>query len=226
MKQLILSVLFLSIGVYLQAQGEIYFENEEPTVTMGIAADDFEGVGYNNVINNSDANRTLMWTTRSIDIADGWGYAVCDKNLCYLEGINEIEFVADPNETCRMDVHAYPHGNEGFAIVEVEITEASNPDLSIKHEYYFNAMPTSSTRAQLLSSIKVYPNPTQDYFTIEEGQNAEVVEVLTINGQMMRSFLYNDNTQYMITDLAAGHYVVRLKDQNGQAFAAGRIAKQ
>lgn len=226
MKQLILSVLFLCIGVYLQAQGDIYFVDEEPTVVMGITADSLEGIGYNNVKNDSDASRTLTWTTRSIDIANGWGYAVCDKNLCYLEGVNEISFTADPNETCRMDVHAYPHGNEGFAIVEVEITEASNPDLSVTHEYYFNAMPSTSTQAQLLSSIKVYPNPTQHYFTVEEGQNAETVEVLTINGKMMRSFTYNDNAQYMITDLAAGHYVVRLKDQNGQAFAAGRIAKQ
>jgi hypothetical protein len=227
MKQFILSVLLLCVGVYLQAQDEdVYFVNEDPTVTMGITADDFEGVGYNNVKNDSEVNRNLTWTTRVIDAAEGWTDAVCDKNLCYLESVETADFTALPDETCRLDVHVYPNGNEGFSIVEVEITEADNPNFSIKHEYYFNTMPSASTRAQLLSSIKVYPNPAQDYFTIEEGQQAEVVEVLTIDGKMMRSFLYNDNAQYMISDLAAGHYVIRLTDQNGQAFAAGRIAKQ
>jgi hypothetical protein len=64
------------------------------------------------------------------------------------------------------------------------------------------------------NSVSLYPNPVSNYFTL----NIPVtkVEVYSISGQLMKSFIANRNTdfQFNVSDLKTGLYVIKAFDDN------------
>jgi len=64
-----------------------------------------------------------------------------------------------------------------------------------------------------LNSVKVYPNPTSNYFKIDNDVNYDVVNLYNTNGQLINSFEKND--RYNIENLPNGVYFIMLKDNSG-----------
>jgi hypothetical protein len=64
------------------------------------------------------------------------------------------------------------------------------------------------------ASIKVYPNPATDYITIDGMQLGEVVQIFSVNGQLMKEINPTASSmQYIVSDLASGTYFVKVGEQ-------------
>lgn len=224
MKKNILLFLFLGFTAqFLSAQEEMEF-TESPVVVEGVRADDFEGVGYSTLVNTSESDRTFTWTSNAIEITDGWLFAICDKNLCYEPPVTSETFTLEADSAGRMDVHAYPQGLDGSAVVELAVVDSDNEQLSVSNLYYFNTGPSSTTEASR-QRIKVYPNPSNGLFSVKGGKQIASVEILSLTGRQVKSFRYNDGQWYDISNLPKGTYLVRLVDRDAQQLVTKLINK-
>ncbi len=73
--------------------------------------------------------------------------------------------------------------------------------------------------------IRVFPNPAVDYFQVVNGQNIRKIVIFNIFGKEIKSFLHTSNTQYDITDINAGMYLVRMLDDKNKVVKSVKLHK-
>jgi len=85
-----------------------------------------------------------------------------------------------------------------------------------------NSTPTSSVNSDVL---KVFPNPTVEYFQVSDNDTARKVSVYTMFGREVKSFTYYPNSQYNVSDLKTGMYIVKITDDNNKVIKAIKLQK-
>ncbi|WP_020535988.1 T9SS type A sorting domain-containing protein [Lewinella cohaerens] len=223
MKQNILLLLALCLTSSIVVAQNIEF-SETPVIVSNIAASDFEGIAHSTVTNTADASRNFTWVRNVLEITDGWQTAVCDNVQCYFPTVGTENFVLDANTAGTMDIHAYPNGVDGSAVVEIVVTDSDDSSLTMSNLYYFNTGPSSTTEASR-QTIKVYPNPSNGLFSVKGNKQIANVEVFSLTGRRVKSFNYNDGQWYDISDLPTGTYLVRLIDRDSQQLVTKLINK-
>ncbi|MCZ2102238.1 MAG: T9SS type A sorting domain-containing protein [Chitinophagales bacterium] len=73
--------------------------------------------------------------------------------------------------------------------------------------------------------IKVFPNPTTDYFQININLNIKKVVIYNMFGKEVKSFTSAGNTSYDITDLKYGMYIVKMLDDKGKIIKSVKLQK-
>jgi hypothetical protein len=82
----------------------------------------------------------------------------------------------------------------------------------------------SNDTFDLSDSVVLYPNPSNDYFSINT--NTSKVQVYAISGQLVKSFdNQSSGYQFNISDLKAGIYMVKITDSNNR-LKTSRLIKQ
>lgn len=219
---LLLTCLLLTLG--LGAQSSPIVINPNPVVVTGITASNFEGVGHSFAINNTGTGFVARWKRTVVQMTDGWQSAICDKNVCYFPSVGTQTFQFNPGEEARIDVHAYPNGIQGSAVIEVQVFNTTDTTQSAVGVYYFNQSPTGVTDVQQ-DWVKVYPNPTDGLFTIAGAEEVGRVDIFNQAGQLVRQFVYGDNQWYSLAGLPRGSYTVRLIATSGQAVVTRMMNK-
>ncbi|NQX78467.1 T9SS type A sorting domain-containing protein [Gilvibacter sp.] len=98
---------------------------------------------------------------------------------------------------------------------EYSITTGSDGEplltLGFGSGFYLYFTPTTlNVNEQRLSPIKVYPNPTSDYFVINKALAADSeIKLYSLSG-MQRKLTYNPSGQYDISALASGVYFLEI----------------
>ncbi len=211
MKRNILVVIALVAGIGLNAQITI---NPNPVIVSNVMPNDVEGIGHSLAKNMLPQVKTYRWDRSVVQMTEGWSVAVCDKNQCYLPTVATEQFTLGPQEEGTMDVHVYPNGVAGTAIIEVVITDINNANNTVTGLYYFNTTPTS-TNEVVWEAIEVYPNPSNGIFTVSENNAAARVQIYDLTGKLVRQFDYAADQWYDIRDLQRGAYLVKLVDRQG-----------
>ncbi len=216
---LIFSILFF---------GQLSAQNLEfdvsPVITGTVNASDFEGIGHSVITNTAATARSLKWTRSIVEMTEGWNVAVCDKNQCYIPTVTTREFNLEPSEGGTMDVHVYPNGISGSAIIEVLIEDVNDTNLFLSNLYYFNTEPTSTTELNR-QIIKVYPNPSNGLFTVKGDKKIGSLDVYSLTGRKVAAFTYGQGQWYNIATLPKGTYLIRLIDRDGQQLVTKLINK-
>jgi hypothetical protein len=76
-----------------------------------------------------------------------------------------------------------------------------------------------------LDELKVYPNPTTDYFQISNGLNVKKVIIYNMFGKEVKSFFHYNNAQHDVNDLKAGMYIVKMMDDRNKVVKSIKLHK-
>lgn len=71
----------------------------------------------------------------------------------------------------------------------------------------------SLTKFNYENKLSIFPNPTLDYLSVDNGQNIEKILVYDISGKLVSQF-NNEYENLYIGDLASGSYFVKITDRN------------
>lgn len=170
---------------------------------------EFENVGYATLKNVSDRTITVVWT-REIKTAPGaWEISICDKNNCYLPFVESREVELAPGEESNIDVHARHNNERGDGEIIMNMHDKNNPSDKTSATYRFMAT-VSASNVSFGEQLKLMPNPANQFFTISETKNAGRIEVLNMLGNLVRVYDARTATQFDISDLKSGIYMVRV----------------
>lgn len=228
MKQKLL-LLFLFFSFSLSAQVTLTLTEPDGSTTALSTDEDITAKGF--LKNESDDTLTIMWKRNIIKLTDGWETAVCDKNLCYLPFYGETSeadgthLILAPGEESNFDIHVYPNGNEGEAIVELTATDISNAENTVTGTFNFNQMSTSTFSIQQ-PEIKIFPNPTTNYISLTDNHSVERLVIYNIVGRPVKLFDANRSNYYNVADLPTGMYLVRLMGEKDKTIKTVRLSKK
>ena len=229
MKQLLLVLLLANIIIlrgYTQAQ--VTLTLTPPIVNTSVNPDSFEVKGKSVLKNTASQTKRFVWQRNIINMTNGWQALICDVNQCWTStvSVSPDTLVLAPNGTSNLDVYIRPNRISGAATIEVKVTEVGNTNNTLTGRYLFS--PTTALRdySKNSSGIRVFPNPTVDYFMLSD--NSDVVEriiIYNIIGRQMKSYKVLDNFKYTVNDLPEGIYIVRLLNKGGQTVKTIRLNK-
>ncbi|MCH8555347.1 MAG: N-acetylmuramoyl-L-alanine amidase [Schleiferiaceae bacterium] len=83
---------------------------------------------------------------------------------------------------------------------------------------------TVSAPEQLVNTWLIYPNPTEDYFSIQSDFDLKTVNVYNLSGQHLHAFPANQ-TRYHLHGFASGHYIVELITTSGNVYRARLVLR-
>ena len=136
---------------------------------------------------------------------------------------NEVEFIFE-----NIQLPIDDSNNNGYILFKIKTLPTLNlgDSFSNKANIYFDYNAPIITNNEItfiqdylsvdefnLSSIKIYPNPTSDYFKIENLSNSTIktIEIYNISGKKLKEFSVSEN--YEINDLSAGVYFIKIKTE-------------
>jgi len=224
-----LLLFFLTFSFYLSAQVTLKLTEPEGSKTALSTEEDVVAKGF--IKNESDQEVTVMWSRNVVQLTDGWDTAVCDKNLCYVPNYGATSeadgtnLVLAAGEESNFDIHVYPNGLEGAAIVELTATDVSNAENTVTGTFRFNQA-TTSTFSINKPDLKIYPNPTVNYISLSDSEFVDRLVIYNIVGRRVKMFDANYNNQYDVIDLPTGMYLVRLVDGNDRTIKTVRLSKK
>ncbi len=226
----LLYTLFFALGLLqiqnVQAQSA-YDVHPNPSDTIGVE-DSYDTPAHGEIINVSNSPVTIRWVRTEVYLTDNITTAVCDPVTCWFPGINDRTFQLMPDSFGQLTVHFYNSGYDpgqgGSGIVHLKLTNLDNPSDTLTAIYTFST-PTG-TNDLPASNVKLFPNPTTDFFTLEKAEDVASMRIFALDGRIMARFDVSPDNTYSIGHLPVGNYVLSFEDKNGQLFQAVEINKR
>ena len=164
---------------------------------------------------NSDSPQNPFKTEANIGLMDVWMYAVdanfnfiADQTLGTASDDNVVDLFMDPNAT-NISILANSSGS-----AQNDKTCVGNGGYDI---WGLTLNSTLEVKENLTSpSIKLYPNPTSNFITIENNNSNELlsIDLLDYAGKHIKSFKPN-NTSINLSDLNSGIYLLQITSAQG-----------
>ena len=177
------------------------------------------------VKNTAAVDRNIIWERTEVTITQDWETQICDPIACWAPIKSSGEYTLAAKSSAGMILDAFPYDKPGGAYVRIKIYEKGTPSKFTIGRYRFNASPVSVAEREATKLI-IFPNPTADYFVLQGAAPLTSVAILSLTGQVLKTFPYVENEIYEIEDLAAGTYFVNLNGENNKRLATKRIVKQ
>jgi len=195
-----------------------------PSINSNFSFNQLEVVGYSMLTNNSEDTVSYTWTRNIVQMTEGWSCAICDINLCYLDFVSSQTFTLLPEAQGNLDVHVYPNGIPGNAIVELHVVDNDDETNHVMGLYYFDQALSAPVR--LTQNIKTYPNPVVDMLNIEAGHKVSRIEIFNIEGRRMMAERINGNGNVNLSGLPSGTFIMRMYDIADVQISGNLLIKQ
>ena len=214
--------------VILRGGAQVTLTLSQPVVNAAVNIDSFEVKGKSILRNTSNQTKRFVWQRNILGLANGWQSLVCDANQCWTSGTNTSPdtLVLAPNGTSNLDVYVRPNHTTGAATIELKVSEVGNPANTLTGRYLFATATGIREYSKTGSSIRIFPNPTTDYFMLND--NSDIVEkivIYNIIGRQVKSYKALENFKYTVNDLPEGIYIVRLMNAMGNTVKTVRLNK-
>jgi hypothetical protein len=180
----------------------------------------FELVGYATITNVSSDSIAVRWNRIMPTVPMGWEVLVCDNSSCYPPFVSSnvmpefdlnVPIVLAPGATSNLDVHVRPNQFPGTATIDVALSLANDTTIISTGVYHFTASLASSVNANIRQQdIRLFPNPTAEYFQLSPGTGIGRVVVYNTLGRQLRSFDVYEGRRYSLAGLPDGMYLVSL----------------
>lgn len=224
---LVLSLVFLTSVAF----GQLSIDIDPPTIHGEGGVDENDIEVHVQVTNTSDTTVYLLWNRHETEKPEMWWTWICDLQACYnwntnsapANRVNELR----PQESMEFQVHAKPFGIAGFAQIDVDLFDHADPEniLGTVTATFEASTSTSTEDFFKTDAIRVYPNPTTNFFRIYQADQVDLVEVYSMVGKRVLSYNANTNGQYDVSNLSEGMYLVRLLDRERNVIKTVRLSK-
>ncbi|MDO8367965.1 MAG: T9SS type A sorting domain-containing protein [Saprospiraceae bacterium] len=231
MKNLLFTLLFaLGLLQVASAQFQSAYEvhpNPSDTITT---SDTYDSPAHGEIKNVSNAPISVRWERHEVYLTPNITTAVCDPILCWISSVSSKTFQLEPDSSGQLTVHFYnagfdpAPGEAGSGIVHLKLTNLGNPADTLTAVYTFSTL--TGTNDPPASNVKLFPNPTTDFFTLEKADDVASMRVFTLDGRILARFEVSPTNTYSIGHLPVGNYVLSFEDKHGQLFQAVEIHKQ
>ena len=227
MRNTLLIVLLQCCFFWASAQLSISIE---PAVISGEgSADNPDIEAYTTVTNNSATDVYLLWE-RTVDAPEEWLSWICDINNCYLPHVSTCPEsqpnILAPGASMEFQVHVKPQGVEGEATITVDIMDLTDPETVLGTVQSSFTTVSTSTDDLEKAKLKIFPNPTSQYFEVADGDQVGKVIVYNIIGNPVRTFNAAVAQRYNVGSLPQGIYLVRLFDKQNSVIQTTRLSKR
>jgi hypothetical protein len=221
------SLLFVALAAPMFAQGIFSVAPLNPSAVYPLSADDPKA--ENRVTNNASTTKNIRWERTIIDLcSDGCDTYVCDPVYCYGPNASAKTFPLESGAQGLVSVHLLRNDPalNGWAVVRLKFFDVDNPADSLLSVYTVNAQTVSTAEQTAAAQVKLYPNPTVDFFTLENAEVVAAIRVFSLDGRQTAYWTADTNQQYSLAGHNAGNYIVVLESKAGQALRAIEIVKQ
>ena len=239
MKHTLLSLsLVLSTFFGARAQLEVSPNPHIASYELDLSSPGFvEAVAYGDLSNTSNNTILMRWEINVIDAPAAWKFAVCDGNQCYADFVttnwDPTNFIELPDtltagETgSTLDLHVRPNQTAGTAEIEIYLSSIDDPSTVIATAIYEITISDVSSVSQVaVQNLRIFPNPSTDYFALSSSQGIQRIELYNIVGRQVRSYEVVEGRKYYIANLPDGMYLAGLIGNNGEVLRTMRISKR
>ncbi len=235
MKQTLLSILFfLILSLSSNAQLAFRVQTSNPdSVVFYLDDDDYTGkVADIKIMNTSSDQIHLYWKAVKISTPSTWDNFICDWNTCYGPDTQECPSDApnsiNPGDSIGIQLHVTDGGEAGMGVYDMMLWTKENPaNVDTVRVVFIAREPDASKLPDASLAMRLFPNPTQEYFYIQGGErHVHHIDVLSILGANIRSFDYNNDYPFFVGDLSNGMYMVYLYDARGKVLKIFRLRKK
>ncbi|MEY3368048.1 MAG: hypothetical protein RI973_1203 [Bacteroidota bacterium] len=242
MKQLLLLILTFFSLQQLQAQFtlEVSPENLDYNLQTDLTYEFSEPIAHAWVINTSDDTVNLRWMREIIgpDCPAQWKYRICDDTACYSSNTSSNVIFGGglfapvplpPGDSTILDIHVIPNTVAGCCKLRINLSHVVSANLdepitSVDVNICISPEVSVSERDRL--SLRVYPNPTSDYFTLTRNNFIKHIYVTNVLGKRVKSFRASMGGKYDISELPDGIYMVSMLGDNNRVVKTVRISKR
>lgn len=177
---------------------------------------------HSDVINASGGSIEVEWTRTIVDKPKAWTTYVCTGINCYPPDTETGSFTVGSGKSSPLQVHFVPNNTSGCAEVQIKVTEKGNPSNTYTAVYKVCAKGVSTSFVNT-DLIKIYPNPTAEYFKIQNNGNISKVVVSNLMGRNIKSYNYTSD-RYDVSDFPAGMYIIQMFDSKGKNIKTSRLS--
>lgn len=226
---LVFSIIALHL---LRGYGQVTVTITPGIVNSAVNPDSFEIKGKATLKNTSGQTKRFVWQRNIISLPSAWQALVCDVNQCWTSGVSVSPdtIVLAANGTSNLDVYIRPNHVSGAATIELKVTEVGNTANTVTGRYLFATSTSTRETPKSYSNsnipVKIYPNPTTDYFMLTDNNDVvDRVVIYNIIGRQVRAYKAVDNFKYSVNDLPEGIYIIRLLNNSGNTVKTIRLNK-
>ncbi|MEO6190660.1 MAG: T9SS type A sorting domain-containing protein [Saprospiraceae bacterium] len=186
-------------------------------------------VCHNTVRNTSGGTLKLLWKREDVMVPILWEPTVCDNVNCYATFIKECPRV-NVNEiakgsTMLADIHVYDAGVPGAAHIKFRVFEQDDTTNFIVIDYLFNKEFVGTKNLRNLQ-LRMYPNPAMNSFNVDYNTGISRIELYSVLGTKVLSFITEPSKSYDIGNLEDGLYMVKFITTDGRALRTLRLQKK
>ncbi len=178
------------------------------------------------VANLGKTSINAIWTRTIVSIPKTWDNYICSGANCYPPETSTGPFTIGAGKTSPLYVHFSPNKLNGSAIVTITVTDSADPLNTVSTTYTINTSGAVATNNVIATnSISLYPNPTVNYFMIQNKANVSKVLMTNLVGKQVKSFSTNQD-RFEVGDLVGGMYIVQLIDSKNKVIKTSRLSIQ
>jgi hypothetical protein len=225
----LLFVLFLSLAASGNAQ--LTYNPDPFSIVVATLEDNYSYTKEKlNFTVNTDTLYTIYWKMEFPNMKEKWEVQLCDLNLCY--DFNARQSSPSLSMSNKMDkgTHSFEIGfyprtvpGTGKAVLKLY---GDNQFTKLIKEIDINLYAgTTSSKDVNVNTIRVFPNPTTDYFQIANGSQVSKIVLYNVLGKEVKTFFNYNNANHDVSDLRKGIYMVRMLDAKNRVIKTVRLSK-
>ena len=248
MKQILLLSLFLLANLdFVKAQDYEITPNDITLDTLVDLSDAWtSGKMHSELFNNTPGEVELWWKITQTSGPSEWQPQLCVNNEsggCFSWDVLSNSAAALPNPIpltiqattySIFDIGVRPKGVAGCGTYEIKVTpmnDTTNVLVTGVYSFKFNVDANcdalvSATNNFDKSSVKIFPNPTTDYFTISDNPYVESIQIFNIVGKQMVMTSFQNGGAVNVSSFPNGLYLVRMLDNDGDVLTTTRLTKR
>lgn len=226
MKNLLVTLFFaFALAQIAAAQNPSAYEVHPNPSDVVTAMDNFDSAAHGDIANTSSDSITIRWERHIISITPGIETAVCDPVQCWFPTVDSKTFGLNHDSTGELTVHFYnASGQAASGIVHLKLTNLHNAADTMTVVYTYSTLTGTGELPE--ANVKLFPNPTTEFFTLENASGVGFMRLFTLDGREVARFTASPDNTYSIANQPAGNYVLSFEDKNGQLFQAVELHKR